>query len=148
MKLVNIDDLRSAARRRVPGIVFDYIDGGAEGEFTMRENLRAFEEVRFCPRQAVALPECDLGARVLGCELSMPVLLAPVGYCRVMHPGGEIAAARAAGKSGVGYILSTVSGHRLEDVKASCAGPGWYQLYLTGVRAAAEEAINRAVASA
>ena len=60
---------------------------------------------------------------------------------------GEIAAARAAGKSGVGYILSTVSGHRLEDVKASCAGPGWYQLYLTGGRAAAEDAINRAVAS-
>jgi L-lactate dehydrogenase (cytochrome) len=74
----------------------------------------------------------------------MPVLLAPVGYCRVMHPGGEIAAARAAGKEGVGYILSTVSGHPLEQVKAASSGPVWYQLYLTGGRAAAEGAINRA----
>ena len=77
-------------------------------------------------------------------ELSMPVLMAPVGYCRVMHPGGEVAAARAAGAAGTAYILSTVSGHRLEDVKAASVGPAWYQLYLTGGRAAAEEAMHRA----
>jgi L-lactate dehydrogenase (cytochrome) len=147
MRPVNIDDLRSAARRRVPGIVFEYIDGGADGEFTMRQNLRAFEELCFRPRQAVAFSGCNLHTRVLGCELSLPVLLAPVGYCRVMHPGGEIASARAAGKAGAGYILSTVSGHRLEDVKAVSTGPVWYQLYLTGGRAAAEDAISRAHAS-
>jgi L-lactate dehydrogenase (cytochrome) len=65
-----------------------------------------------------------------------------------MHPGGEIAAARAAGRSGAGYILSTVSGHRLENVKAASSAPLWYQLYLTGGRAAAEDAINRAQACA
>jgi isopentenyl diphosphate isomerase/L-lactate dehydrogenase-like FMN-dependent dehydrogenase len=144
MRAVNIEDLRLLARGRVPQIVFDYIDGGAEGEVTMRENIRAFEEVQFRPRQAVAFPECDLSTSVLGCNLAMPVLLAPVGYCRVMHPGGEVAAARAAGKAGAGYVLSTVSGHRLEDVKAASTGPLWYQLYLTGGRAAAENAIDRA----
>lgn len=142
---VNIDDLRELARRRTPKIVFNYIDGGAEGEWTLRENRRALDAVTFRPRQAVDVSACDLRTRVLGMELSMPVLLAPVGYLRVMHPGGEIAAARAAGNAGVGVILSTVSGHKLEDVKAASTGPVWYQLYLTGGRAAAESAMRRAM---
>jgi isopentenyl diphosphate isomerase/L-lactate dehydrogenase-like FMN-dependent dehydrogenase len=142
--VVNIDDLRALAQRRVPRIVFNYIDGGAEGEVTMRENLRAFEEVSFRPRQAVPVPSCDLRTQILDSQLSMPVLLAPVGYCRIMHPDGEVAAARAAGEAGTGYILSTVSGYRLEDVKAASAGPVWFQLYLTGGRAAAENAMQRA----
>jgi L-lactate dehydrogenase (cytochrome) len=145
-RAVNVEDLRSLSRRRLPKVIFDYIDGGAEAEITLRENLRAFEDVRFCPRQAVASPKCDLRVQVLGRDLSMPVLLAPVGYCRVMHPGGEVAAARAAGAAGTAYILSTVSGHRLEDVKAATSGPAWYQLYLTGGREAAEQAIHRAQA--
>lgn len=144
-RAVNIDDLRELARRRVPRIVFNYIDGGAEGEWTLRENRRAFEAVTFRPRQAVAVPGCDLRTSVLGAELSMPLFLAPVGYLRVMHPGGEIAAARAASSAGVGMILSTVSGHRLEDVKAASTGPVWYQLYLTGGRVAAANAMRRAM---
>src|SRR5215469_8387879 len=128
-RAVNIEDLRELASRRVPRIVFNYIDGGAEGEWTLRENRRAFDAVTFRPRQAVAVSACDLRTRVLGTELSMPILLAPVGYLRVMHPDGEIAAAKAAGKAGIGLILSTVSGHRLEDVKAASTGPVWYQLY-------------------
>jgi isopentenyl diphosphate isomerase/L-lactate dehydrogenase-like FMN-dependent dehydrogenase len=142
--VVNIDDLRALAQRRVPRIVFNYIDGGAEGEVTLRQNLRAFEEVSFRPRQAVPVPSCDLRTKILDSQLSMPVLLAPVGYCRIMHPDGEVAAARAAGEMGTGYILSTVSGYRLEDVKAASAGPVWFQLYLTGGRAAAENAMHRA----
>jgi isopentenyl diphosphate isomerase/L-lactate dehydrogenase-like FMN-dependent dehydrogenase len=144
-RAVNIEDLRELARRRVPRIVFNYIDGGAEGEWTLRENRRAFEAVTFRPRQAIAVPLSDLRTRVLGTELSMPILLAPVGYLRVMHPDGEIAAARAASRAGIGLILSTVSGHRLEDVKAASTGPVWYQLYLTGGRAAAENAMRRAM---
>lgn len=146
-RVVNVDDLRELARRRLPRIVFSYIDGGAEGEVTMRQNRRAFEEVTFQPRQAAAGPSCDLRTRVLGAELSMPVLLAPVGYCRVMHPGGDVVVARAAGRAGIVHILSTVSGHRLEDVKAASSGPLWYQLYLTGGRPAAEDAIRRAQAA-
>ena len=75
----------------------------------------------------------------------MPIILAPVGYLRVMHPDGEIAAARASSRAGIGLILSTVSGYRLEDVKAASTGPVWYQLYLTGGRAAAENAMRRAM---
>ncbi len=142
---VNIDDLREMARRRVPRIVFNYIDGGAEGEWTLRENRRAFDEVAFRPHQAIAVPECDLRTTVAGTELSMPLLVAPMGYLRVMNPAGEVAAARAAGRAGVGFILSTVSGHRLEDVKAASSGPVWYQLYLTGGRLAAESAMRRAM---
>jgi L-lactate dehydrogenase (cytochrome) len=144
-RAVSIEDLRELAFRRVPKIVFNYIDGGAEGEWTLRENRRAFDEVTFRPQQAVAVRACDLRTRVLGMELSMPVLLAPVGYLRVMHPDGEIGAARAAGRAGVGIILSTVSGYRLEDVKTASTGQVWYQFYLTGGRAAAESALRRAL---
>ena len=143
-RVVNIADLRLSARRRLPRVVFDYLDGGAEGEFTLRENCNAFEEVTFRPRHAVAVPECELRTRVLGCDLSFPVVLAPVGYSRLMHPEGEVAAARAAGMAGTAYTLSTISGHRLEDVKSASSGPVFYQLYLMGGRAAAEAAIQRA----
>jgi len=146
-RVINIDDLRSLARRRVPQIVFNYIDGGAESESTMRENHRAFEAVTFRPRQAVSIPNCNLRTSVLGFDLSMPVLLAPVGYCRVMHPAGEVGAARAAGSAGTAYILSTVSGYSLEEVKAATSAPVWFQLYLTGGRVAAEQAMQRAEAA-
>jgi isopentenyl diphosphate isomerase/L-lactate dehydrogenase-like FMN-dependent dehydrogenase len=143
-RVVNIEDLRSMARRRLPKVVFDYIDGGAESESTLRENCRAFEEVTFRPRQGVPVADCDLRTRALGLDISFPVLLAPVGYSRLMHPGGEVAAARAAGAAGTAYILSTISGHRLEDVKAGSSGPVCYQLYLMGGRETAEGAIERA----
>lgn len=143
-RVVSIEDFRLLARHRVPRAVFDYLDGGAEGEVTLRENCRVFEEVTFRPRHAVAVPHCDLGTRILGLDFALPALLAPVGYSRLMHPGGEVAAARAAGASGTGYILSTISGHRLEDVKAASSGHVFYQLYLMGGRAAAEAAIERA----
>jgi isopentenyl diphosphate isomerase/L-lactate dehydrogenase-like FMN-dependent dehydrogenase len=141
--VVNIEDLRRLARRRLPKMVFDYLDGGAEGEVTLRENCRVFEDVIFRPRQAVAIDSCDLRTRVLGQDLAFPGLLAPIGYSRMMHPGGEVDAARAAGEFGTGYVLSTVSGHKLEDVKAATRGPVWYQLYLVGGRPAAEAAIER-----
>ena len=146
-RVVSIDDMRRRARRRLPKVVFDYLDGGAEGEVTLQENCRAFEELTFRPRQAVAVHETDLRTRVLGHELSFPAMLAPVGYSRLMHPRGEVAAARAAGKGGTGYILSTISGHKLEDVRSACSGPVWYQLYLLGGRAAGEAAIARAQAA-
>jgi len=143
-RVVNIADLRRLAQRRLPRAVFDYLDGGAEDEVTLRENTRAFEEFHFRPRNAVALDGCELGVRVLGHDLALPMMLAPIGYSRLLHPGGEVAAARAAGEAGTGYILSTVSGHKLESVKAATTGPAWYQLYLLGGRTAAEGALERA----
>jgi isopentenyl diphosphate isomerase/L-lactate dehydrogenase-like FMN-dependent dehydrogenase len=143
-RVVCVEDLRPLARRRVPRAVFDYLDGGADGEVTLRENCRAFEALTFRPRHAVVVPECDLRTRVLGHDLALPFMLAPVGYSRMMHAGGEVAAARAAGASSTAYILSTISGHRLEDVKGGSAGPVFFQLYLMGGRAATEAAIERA----
>jgi isopentenyl diphosphate isomerase/L-lactate dehydrogenase-like FMN-dependent dehydrogenase len=143
-RVVSIEDFRPIARQRVPQSVFDYLDGGAEGEVTLRENCRIFNDVTFRPRHAVAIADCSLCTTVLGFKLSLPFLLAPVGYSRLMHPGGEVAAARAAGKAGTGYILSTISGHKLEDVKAGSSGPVFYQLYLMGGRGAAEAVIERA----
>src|ERR1051326_8939949 len=143
-RVVSVPDLRPLARRRLPRVVFDYLDGGAEGEYTLRENCRAFEDVTFRPRHAVSVPTCDLRTRVLGFDLSLPVLLAPVGYSRLMYPEGEIAAARCAGAAGTAYILSTISGHPLEKVKAASTGPVWFQLYPMGGRAAAEGSIARA----
>jgi len=124
--------------------VFDYLDGGAEDEITLRENTRAFQDIRFRPRGAIATKKCDLAVRVLGQELSFPAMLAPIGYSRLMHPGGEVAAAKAAGDAGTAYTLSTISGHKLEAVKAATKGPAWYQLYLLGGREAAEGGIDRA----
>jgi L-lactate dehydrogenase (cytochrome) len=143
-RVINIEDLRQIARRRLPRPVFDYLDGGAENEVTLRENPRAFQDIILRPRSAVAFQQCSLAARVLTHDLAFPAMLAPVGYSRLMHPGGEVVAAKAAGEAGTGYILSTISGHKLEDVKAATKGFAWYQLYLMGGRAAAEGSIDRA----
>jgi isopentenyl diphosphate isomerase/L-lactate dehydrogenase-like FMN-dependent dehydrogenase len=143
-QVVSIEDLRRIARRRLPRAVFDYVDGGSGDEVTLRENCRAFQEVVLRPHHAVAIEKCDLRTRILGHEISFPAILAPVGYSRLMHPDGELAAARAAGEFGTAFVLSTVSGHKLENVKAASTGPVWYQLYLIGGRAAAEAAIERA----
>ena len=142
--VVSIADLRSIAQHRVPKAVFDYLDGGAEGEVTLRENCRVFQEVTFRPRHAIEVTHCNLATRALGFDFALPAVLAPVGYSRLMHPDGEAAAARAAGTAGTAYILSTISGHRLEDVKAASCGQVFYQLYLLGGRGAAEAAIERA----
>jgi isopentenyl diphosphate isomerase/L-lactate dehydrogenase-like FMN-dependent dehydrogenase len=111
---------------------------------TLRENCRVFEDVSFRPRQAVFVDECDLRTRVLDFNLSVPAILAPVGYSRMMHPKGEMGAAAAAGAAGTAFILSTISGHKLENVRAVSTGPTWYQLYLVGGRAVAEAALERA----
>jgi L-lactate dehydrogenase (cytochrome) len=146
-RVVSIRDFRAIAQRRLPKSVFDYLDGGAEGEVTLRENCRVYEDVTFRPRHAVAYDKCGLRTSVLGFDLALPFLLAPVGYSRLMHPVGEVGAARAAGNAGTGYILSTISGHKLEDVRAASTGPVFYQLYLMGGRGAAEAAIERARAA-
>jgi L-lactate dehydrogenase (cytochrome) len=143
-RVVNIADLRRLAERRLPRAVFDYIDGGADAELTMRENCRVYDDVILRPRNAVAIPQCDLHVTVLGRRLELPFLLAPVGSSRMFYPRGEEVAARAAGAAGTAYILSTLSGCRLEDVKAASTGPVWYQLYLVGGREVASAAIERA----
>ena len=140
----NVEELRLAARRRLPRAVFDYIDGGADAEWTLRENSRAFEDVLFRPRSAVATPSCDLRTTVVGQTIALPFILAPVGSSRMFYPRGEEVAARAAGEAGTIYTLSTLSGCAVRDVKAATRGPVWYQLYIIGGRDVAVAGIDRA----
>src|SRR5947199_10718712 len=102
-RVVNIEDLRRAAKRRLPRVVFDYIDGGAEDELTLRANRRAFEAVTFRPRCAVSTPACDLRITVLGTPLSIPLILASIASRPLMYQPAEEAAACASGPSGLAY---------------------------------------------
>lgn len=146
-RVINIQDLRRLAQKRLPRVVFDYLDGGAENEITLRENCRVFEDVVFRPKYAVPVSSCDLRTNIFGLDLAMPVILAPVGYSRLFNPRGELAAAAAAGDAGLTFTLSTISGHKLENVKAATKGPAWYQLYTIGGQAASEAALERARAA-
>jgi len=143
-RIVNIADLRRLAERRLPRVVFDYIDGGADAERTLRDNCLAFDRVTLRPRGAVAFNAVDLHTTVLGQSFDLPFLLAPVGSSRMFYPRGEERAAAAAGDAGTGYILSTLSGCRLEDVKRATRHAAWYQVYLVGGRDVAERGIKRA----
>jgi L-lactate dehydrogenase (cytochrome) len=144
VRAVNIADLRRLAQRRLPRIVFDYADGGAEDEITMRGNRRVFDTIGFRPRSAVLTPRADLRTTVLGTTFDLPFLLAPIGSTRMFHPHGEALSAAAAGAAGTGYILSTLCGSPLEEVKAAATRPVWYQLYLVGGHDVARAGIERA----
>lgn len=146
-RVVNIADLRRLARQQLPRVVFDYIDGGAEDEVTMRANTRAFEEIALRPRGAVSMTDCDISTSVLGTRLAMPFILAPVGSTRLFWPRGEVLAARAAASAGTAYSLSTLTGTSIEEVRAASDGPLWYQLYLVGGRDVARSALRRARAA-
>jgi isopentenyl diphosphate isomerase/L-lactate dehydrogenase-like FMN-dependent dehydrogenase len=143
-KAVNIADLRRLAQRRLPRIVFDYADGGAEDEITLRDNCRVFDTIGLRPRSAVLTPKADLRTTVLGTTFDLPFLLAPIGSTRMFYPHGEALAAAAAGTAGTGYILSTLCGSPLEEVKAAATRPLWYQLYLVGGHDVARAGIERA----
>jgi isopentenyl diphosphate isomerase/L-lactate dehydrogenase-like FMN-dependent dehydrogenase len=143
-RVVNIDDLRRLARKRVPRGVFDYIDGGSDAEVTLRANVHSFEEVLFHPRNACAPSQCDLRTTVLGQELAFPLILAPLGFTRLFHPEGERGAARAAGAAGIPYCLSSFSGYRIEEIRNTSPGVLWYQLYLAGGREVVEATLERA----
>src|SRR5579875_584768 len=117
--LLSVEDYRRVAKRRLPRLVFDYIDGGAETESTVAGNRRAFEAVTFRAHGGMDPTGIDTKTTVMGSELSMPVMLAPVGSARMAHTSGDVAAARAASRAGTGFVLSTMSGHRVEDVVAA-----------------------------
>jgi L-lactate dehydrogenase (cytochrome) len=145
--VLNISDLRRMAERRLPRVVFDYIDGGADAEVTLRDNAKAFEQLRFRPRGAIAIPSCDLRTTVMGQQLEVPFILAPVGSSRMFYPNGEALAARAAGSAGTAYVLSTLSGTPMEQIRAATSGPAWYQVYLCGGREASMKMLQRARAA-
>jgi L-lactate dehydrogenase (cytochrome) len=123
-RAITISDLRDLARKRLPQAVFDYVDGGADAEITLRENCAAVEGVRFRPKNAVRIRSCDLETHVLGQELKLPFVLAPIGTTRLIFPLGEALAASAASEAGTAYTLSTFGGTTIEEVRATAAGNG------------------------
>lgn len=140
-----IDDLRTVARRRTPRPVFDYVDGAAEQEISIGRARRAFENVELHPRVLRDVTKVDPSTEVLGARTSLPLVLAPTGFTRMMHHEGEIAVARAAARASLPYVLSTMGTTDLEDVRA-CAPTArqWFQLYLWKDRAGSEALVERA----
>ena len=147
LPIINIEDLRLRAKARLPRVAFDYLDGGADDELTLRENSRVFDDIVFRPRYGEPVPAVDLSTTVLGQRIAVPWILAPIGSSRMFWPLAEARAAAAAGAADTIYTLSTLSGTRLEEVKAATAGPCWYQLYLCGGRDVARAGIDRAAAA-
>ncbi|HVS77164.1 MAG TPA: alpha-hydroxy acid oxidase [Steroidobacteraceae bacterium] len=141
---LNIADLREIARRRVPGFVFEYVEGGAEDEATLRRNREALAALRFVPRTLVDTSGRSLEAPILGRNAAAPLIIAPTGLNGMLHPGGDLALARAAASFGIPYTLSTLSTTRLEDVAAKAGGRLWMQLYVMKNRAIAEDIMTRA----
>ena len=144
-RAINISDLRRMGRARLPAVVFDYLDGAAEGEITLRDNMRAFRRWQFRPRLGVEIPAVDLSVTVMGQKLAWPALAAPIGYSALMHRDGERGTARAVADAGLAQILSTISGARMEAVAATGV-PLFMQIYLLGGREAGEATLARAKA--
>jgi L-lactate dehydrogenase (cytochrome) len=121
---------REMARRRLPRFVFDFIEGGSLDEQTLRANRAAFEKVTFVPKSLSDVSHREQETRVLGQDIRLPVLLAPVGMTRLVAREGELAVARAAGKKGTVFVVSTASSFSLEEIAKVATGPLWFQLYL------------------
>jgi (S)-mandelate dehydrogenase len=146
-RALNIADLREIARRRVPGFVFEYVEGGAEDEATLRHNREAFAALRFVPQTLIDTRGRSLQAPLFGRPATAPFVIAPTGLNGMLHPGGDVALARAAAAFGIPYTLSTLSTTRLEEVAARAGGRLWMQLYVMKDRAIAEDIMARAAAA-
>ena len=144
---VNLSEYEDVARQKMAHDAFEYVSGGAEDEITLRDNREAFQRIRFLPRYLTGVSDPDLTTTVLGHDLSMPVVLAPVALQKLCDPAGEAAPARAAAAAGVLQIVSTVSSLSLEDVATASKGPKWFQLYCYNDRDVTKRLIERAEAA-
>ena len=140
----NLDDLRDIARRRLPGGVFDYVDGGAEDEITYRRNQTDLRRWEFVPSVLRDVSSVDISSTLLGRTLPLPLVLAPTGFTRIVDPPGELAAARAAARKNVPYSLSTLSTRSIEEVAEVSEGPKWFQVYVWKDRGLVKNMIERA----
>jgi isopentenyl diphosphate isomerase/L-lactate dehydrogenase-like FMN-dependent dehydrogenase len=141
-------ELEELARERLSPEAFAYVAGGAGAERTMRSNRQAFERWRIVPRMLRDVSVRDLSTTVLGTEMPAPVLLAPVGVQSIVHPEGELAAARAAAAQGLAFIASTAASHTLEEIARELGeGSRWYQLYWPKDRELARSFLDRAAAT-
>lgn len=137
-------DLWKLMRRRVPPIVSEYFRGGADSETTLRGNVKAFQQELTTAFGATKFPTLDMSTSVAGQRLGLPWIISPVGSLRALYPMADAVASKVAGEFGTVMAQSTLSGTRLEDVKAASKGDCWYQLYLCGGRETALRGIERA----
>jgi len=144
---VNIEDLRRRARRRLPKVVFDFIDGGAQDERTLAANRADFEAWELRPKLLVDVSRRSLETTVLGRAIALPVMLAPTGITGLATPQGELHAARAAEAAGTVYCLSTPATCCIEEVAAATTRPFWFQLYVMRDRGATRSLVQRAAAA-
>ena len=140
----SIEDVADKARRRLPRGALDYLEGGGEGEYTLRRNRAAFDQLEFVPDMPRDVSQIDTSTTVLGDCVSLPFALSPVGAPRMFHHDGELAVARAAGHAGIPYGVSTLATRSVEEIAAQTGSPLWFQLYLWGDRREAKEALARA----
>lgn len=146
-RALNIAHLREVARRSVPGFAFEYVEGGAEDEATLRGNREALERLRLIPRTLVDTSARHQRTSILGRPANAPLIIAPTGLNGMLHPDGDLGLARAAARLGVPFTLSTLSTTRLEDVAKRAGGRLWLQLYVLKDRAIARDIIQRAGAA-
>lgn len=144
---VNIADLRLRAKRRLPKVVFDFIDGGAQDEMTLQANSADLAAIRLSPRVCVDVAERSMKTTLFGRTFAMPLLFSPIGLTGLASPKGEIDAARAAEAAGIGYCLSTNASSSIEEIAAATRTPFWFQLYAMKDRALSEELMVRAKAA-
>ncbi|GAA2864317.1 alpha-hydroxy acid oxidase [Pseudonocardia halophobica] len=145
-RLLDAADAQRAAARALPRGIREYVDGGSEGEVTLRRNARAFEEAAFAPRTATWVDDPDLSTKVLGIPVDLPVLTAPCGGMRLVHPDGDLGLARGAAGAGTIHVASSAAGYTLEDI-AAVDGPQWFQLYRFSSQATMENLVGRAQAA-
>ncbi|MEM7272388.1 MAG: alpha-hydroxy acid oxidase [Actinomycetota bacterium] len=143
----NVDDLRRLAKRRLPGGVFDYIDGGAEDEVTLDRNVAGYGRLEFKPRVLRDVSKIDTGTTLLGRPVPLPLVFAPTGFTRIADSQGELAVARAAARAGIPYGLSTMGTRSIEDVAAVSDGPKWFQVYTWRDRGLVRELLERSAAA-
>ena len=141
----NVFDVRLAASRCLPRVVFDYVDGGADDETTMRANQTAFDDVVFRPRAGSPVTTPDMSVSILGTKLATPVMLAPCGLLNLIHRDSGVGVARAAYARGTISVLSSLSGANLDDVAGAAPGRVWFQVYNQGDRGIATELLDSAV---
>ncbi|MEI7623232.1 MAG: alpha-hydroxy acid oxidase [Actinomycetes bacterium] len=146
-RAVSVADMRRIAKRRLPRGVFDYIDGGAEDERTMRANCDAFAKVTFRPRVLRGVTNCDVSGSILSGPMAFPFILAPTGFTRIADPAGELAVARAAHRAQLPYTLSTLGTRSIEEVRAVVPdGRLWFQVYAWRDRDLVADMVQRAAA--
>jgi L-lactate dehydrogenase (cytochrome) len=145
--ILNIEDLRELAKRRIPRAIFDYADGGSYDERTIRRNAADLDAMTFRQRVMVDVSKISLATSFLGSPVSMPLGVGPTGLAGLFHADGEILGARAAAACGIPFCLSTMSICSIEDVRAATQKPFWFQQYLMKDRGFNQELIDRAAAA-